>query len=177
MTRSFGFRSRSSKTMFCSKCGAEVSDDARFCQKCGNSLQPLSASSSATVPHAPEAARPKNWVAARVRRGVTQAAFNERYFGMLVFEIVVIAAVVGWIYRSWWLFAGTLLGMGMVLHVKPLAIVLAVLLSAGWAAIGYALGTVLGSQNAAMVMALLGFLSGLGAHWAGLQWAQDVGSA
>jgi hypothetical protein len=108
---------------------------------------------------------------------VTQAAFNERYFGMLVFEIIVIAAGLGMTYRSWWWFAGTLIGMTMVLHIKPLAIVLAVLLSAGWAVIGYALGTVLGSQNAAMVMALLGFLSGLGAHWAGLQWAQDVGSA
>ncbi|MGH8427422.1 MAG: zinc-ribbon domain-containing protein [Gammaproteobacteria bacterium] len=163
--------------MFCTKCGAEVNDDAKFCHKCGNSQQLPSASTSGTVKLEPEPAlSPQSNMAVEVRRGTTKAAFNEKYFGMLVFEIFVIAAVVGWIYRSWWWFAGTVIGLIVVLQIKPLAIVLAVLLSAGWAAIGYVLGALFGSQSAEIVLALLGFLSGLGAHLAGIQWAKDVGS-
>jgi hypothetical protein len=110
-----------------------------------------------------------------VRKGVTQAAFNADYANVLIFEILVIAIAAGCWERSWWWFGGTFVGLMIVVQIRPLAILLAILLSVGWAAIGYGLG-MLFSPNASVVLGILALLSGLGAHLSGIQWAQDVAS-
>jgi hypothetical protein len=110
-----------------------------------------------------------------VRKGATQAAFNADSANVLIFETLVIAVAVGCWQHSWWWFGGTFLSLMIMVQIKTLANLMATLLSAGWAAIGYGVG-MLFSHDASIVLAILGLLSSLGVHLSAIRWARDVGS-
>ncbi len=88
----------------------------------------------------------------QVRKGITNAEFNEDKSNILFFEFVVIAVVVGLITRSWWWGGGLFLGLSTAIFIKPLAIVLVAVLSIGWGAIGYGIGSLFESTGAAVVL-------------------------
>lgn len=108
------------------------------------------------------------------RRGLTNARFNEENSNIFLGEIVVIAIAVGLWAHSWWAFGGALLGLFLALRVPVLALILVVLLSAGWGFIGWAIGTMFANLGAQVVLATLAFVAGLGAHLSGLEWVQDI---
>ena len=110
-----------------------------------------------------------------VRKGITNAQFNEDNSNILFFEIMILAAIAGIATESWWVFGGTFLGLTASLFIKPLAIVIIVLLSLAWGLAGYGIGTLFETIEASIVLAILGFVIGLGVHLSALEWAQDVG--
>lgn len=111
-----------------------------------------------------------------VRKGMTNAKFNEEQSGILIAEIFIIAIVVGLINKSWWIGGGTLAALIIALQIKVIAIPLMIVFSLVWGGIGYGIGTLFESSGASWVIGIIAFLCGLGTHMAGLQWVKDVGS-
>jgi hypothetical protein len=62
----------------------------------------------------------------------------------------------------------------IILLIKPLAILLCILLSIGWAIIGYTIGMFFDSSGASIVLGIIGLLAGCGIHFSALQWANDL---
>lgn len=179
--------------MFCSQCGTEAKDEARFCHNCGQSLQsttlpvpapPSPALSPATFKQRPPAiivtareprtASPAPTGSAAVRKGMTQAKFNDENSSIMIGEMMLISAVAGLAASSWWWFGGVFLGFVVAMSIRPLAKVLAFVLSLGWGIVGYGIGMVFDSQAASVVLGLLGFMCGIGMHMSALQWFQDI---
>lgn len=111
-----------------------------------------------------------------VRKGMTEAKFNEENASILFGEIGLIAIGLGLFAQSWWVFGGVLLGLLLAILIPGIAIVLMVAFSLAWGAIGYAIGTLFDSFGASVVLCIIGFLFGLGVHLSALEWAQDVGT-
>jgi hypothetical protein len=109
-----------------------------------------------------------------VRKGITQARFNEDASNMLFGEIFLVSIVCGFYWSSWWVFGLISIGLVISLMIKPLAIILAILLSIGWAIIGYGIGVFFDSSSGSIVLAILGLLAGLGAHISALTWVEDI---
>ena len=108
-----------------------------------------------------------------IRKGVTQAHFNESLVNLVVGELAIVAVATGINFESWYIGGGTLLGLLAGLYIPVLNVVLALALSAGWGAIGYVIGTLF-STDASYVICGLAFLCGLGAHLGAIEWAKDV---
>ncbi len=73
---------------------------------------------------------------ANVRKGVTNARFNEQNVRTLSTEVLIISAAAGFLSGSWVVFGGVFLGSIILLFIKPLALILCILLSLGWGYIG-----------------------------------------
>ncbi|MFX1033791.1 hypothetical protein ABEM52_18030 [Escherichia coli] len=69
---------------------------------------------------------------------------------------------------------GCLLGLIFSLRIKFLAIPLMIVFSLVWGAIGYSIGALFESTAASIVLGIIAFLSGLGTHFAAVQWANDI---
>jgi hypothetical protein len=109
-----------------------------------------------------------------VRKGVTNARFNDRNSTILFGEILCIAIVAGMLCRSWWTFGGVFIGLCIILYIPVLSGILLVILSLFWGFFGYALGALFQSTAAMVVLGILGFFTGLGVHLSGRQWARDA---
>ena len=110
-----------------------------------------------------------------VRKGMTNARFNEKNSGILFGEIAIVAIIAGFMYHSWWVFGGVLLGLIIGIIIPGVAIFVAIGFSIAWGFIGYTIGSMF-SNEASIVLAIIGFLAGLGLHLSGIEWAQDVAS-
>ncbi|WP_217511854.1 hypothetical protein [Vibrio metschnikovii] len=110
-----------------------------------------------------------------VRKGVTNAKFNEEQSGILFGEMTIISIVIGLYAQSWWIFGITLAGLIIALFIPIIAIPLMVVLSIGWGIIGYGIGALFGSTGASVVIGIIGFVAGIGVHFSALQWAKDIG--
>jgi hypothetical protein len=108
-----------------------------------------------------------------VRKGITQAHFNEQQLGIIAIEIFIIASFTGWQYKDWYVFGGVFLGLIIAMYIPIINILLALVLSIGWGGIGYFLGNLL-SQDAAYVIGGLALLAGLGVHIAAIEWVRDI---
>ncbi|HBC0834372.1 TPA: hypothetical protein IHO59_005100, partial [Escherichia coli] len=51
---------------------------------------------------------------------------------------------------------------------------LMIVFSLVWGAIGYSIGALFESTAASIVLGIIAFLSGLGTHFAAVQWANDI---
>lgn len=109
-----------------------------------------------------------------VRKGVTNARFNEKNSNILFLEIIAIAVAAGAGTESWWVFGGVFIALTGGLYIRVIAIPLMVVLSCFWGLIGYGIGSAADSTGAAVVLGILGFLMGLGVHFSALQWAKDI---
>jgi hypothetical protein len=89
-------------------------------------------------------------------------------------EFAIIAVIIGLVTRSWWWGGGSFVMMSVALFIKPLAIILVVLLSLGWSAVGYVIGAMFSSTQAMIVLAIIGFLAGIGVHTSAMEWAEDL---
>lgn len=109
-----------------------------------------------------------------IRKAASVAQVNEKAFGPVAFEIVVIAAAYGWYQDSWLQFACAFFGLLAALVIKPLAIILIAALSVAWGYIGYMIGSLFDSQPAQLILGGMGFLLGLALHMAAARFAQDL---
>ena len=108
------------------------------------------------------------------RAGVTQAKFNEDAINAIILEIIVLAVAVGIGKNSWWWGGGIFIGGGIILYTPVLNIVFALLISAFWASVGFAIGSAIGQNGANYVLAIIAGLASLGAHMGAIDWAKDM---
>jgi hypothetical protein len=110
-----------------------------------------------------------------VRKGISQANFNQQFIGIVYFEIFAVAVLIGWYKTSWYYFGGTLIGLLIILMIPYVNLLLALAFALGWGGVGYLIG-ILFSQDAAYVIGGILLLSGLGAHLAAIEWTKDITS-
>lgn len=108
-----------------------------------------------------------------VRRGITQAKFNEDASNWLFFEIFFISLILGLISKSWWVFGGLLFGMMGLLFSRKMAIILMIALTIFWAFVGYTIGAYWGFSASVVLAALALFCVG-GLHLGALDWMKDM---
>jgi hypothetical protein len=109
-----------------------------------------------------------------VRKGITQANFNEKYSGFLFSELSVLSIACGLYWHSWWVFGIVYFGFIVCLIVQKLATILCILLSIVWGIIGYFIGTLFDSLGASVVLSIIGLLTSGGAHISALQYTKDL---
>jgi hypothetical protein len=138
-----------------------------------------------------------------VRKGNTQARFNEKISNVFFGEIGVISIIFGLGFESWYVFGGVLFGLIVVFMIPRLNIFVSVLFSIGWALIvsviacaandvelgayverletdyanfGFWFDLVLQlfSVPASQVGGAIAFFVGLGVHLSGIEWVRDV---
>lgn len=108
-----------------------------------------------------------------VRKGITQAKFNEDASNWLFFEIFFISIVFGFIFKSWWVFGGLLFGMMGLLLFRKIAVIFMVVLTIFWAFVGFMIGMQWG-LGASVVLAILALLITGGFHIGALEWIDDI---
>jgi len=111
-----------------------------------------------------------------IRKGITQAKFNEDAVNIIFVEIIILSIAAGVYYQSWYLggslFVGLLMGFKII---KSLAIALACAFSVGWA-----YGTILivqlftDSTAASVVLGGIALLAAGGAHMGGIEYVDDL---
>lgn len=115
-----------------------------------------------------------------VRKGVTEAKFNESQSGLIFMEHFIASILVGvachmhfhkW---GWWAFGGAYVGGFVLLTIPFFANLFSFVCSVGWGYLGYLIGMAFKSFPAGVVLASLFFLVTLGMYLAGMRWMQDM---
>ena len=149
--------------LLCPYCGTENTfDDALYgkniqCGACGNVFVGKLASLSTSV-----------------RKGVTDAKFNEEAASVVVGEILLLSVFAGLASSSWWCFGGAFIVLVIIIAVPQLAWIMSVF----WSGLGYWLGKVVIEDIGAAV--ILSAIFGGGSyvlHRAAVQHAQDIGTS
>ncbi|QPA33420.1 hypothetical protein [Thermaerobacillus caldiproteolyticus] len=110
-----------------------------------------------------------------IRKGVTQAEFNEDASKILFGEIFIISVILGAMTHSWWVFGVCFIGLIACIWFEKTAFYLAIILSIGWGILGFLIGlNWIDNTGAAVVLSILGLLCGLGVHMAGLEYTRDI---
>lgn len=109
-----------------------------------------------------------------IRKGITTAKLNEDNSNILFGEIALISIFIGLGSKSWWWGGGIFLALIIALNIRPVAIILMLILSVCWGMIGYGIGTLFDTTGAMVVLALFGFIIGLGVHLSALEWTEDI---
>lgn len=188
------------QTKQCPFCGEEILSVAKKCKHCGEWLnvptqQPsessTTASSSPVAPKvsetppraaAPQASTPQPSqqpsvqppLYAEVRKGVTQANYNEDLSGMFFTQIALIAIGIGLYKESWWWFLSSFFGLLFLIFLPYIGKVVCVILSLGWGLIGYVLGASFFTENAGYVIGIFAFLAGLAVNFSGREYTDDL---
>jgi hypothetical protein len=112
----------------------------------------------------------------QIRRGVTQASYNESMSGFFMLQVFCIAVALGIYYESWWVFGGTLLGLIFGVSTSAfIGAILAIGLGIGWGYVTYHIMDTFGAgSDATWVVTILVTLGTMGANFAGVEWTQDV---
>jgi hypothetical protein len=87
---------------------------------------------------------------------------------MVVAEFLFIAFVVGILTKAWLGFLGTFLGLYAIYRFTRLSALLSFVLSLYWGLLGFHLGAALGGVGAGALLAVVGFVVGLGVHRVGV---------
>ena len=78
------------------------------------------------------------------RKGFTQAQFNDSASSLLMGEIVVISALLGWANSSWYVFGGLFIGLIILFFIPVINIILTIIFSVAW---GYILRVLSGYET------------------------------
>ena len=108
-----------------------------------------------------------------VRRGITQAKFNEEQADTFYKEVFILSIVAGVFLQSWFVFLGSLIFLFVGIHVPVLGTMIMWGLSIGWGIGGYALGSVF-NEEASIVLGILAFMAGLGTHYSAKEYSADL---
>ena len=126
------------------------------------------------------------------RKGFTQAQFNDSASSLLMGEIVVISALLGWANSSWYVFGGLFIGLIILFFIPVINIILTIIFSVAWAIIGAGiccyfedvslsdtsspgdLFLTLFSVPSSQVVGAILLLISLGLHFAGIEWIRDL---
>ncbi|MBU4348724.1 HNH endonuclease [bacterium] len=108
------------------------------------------------------------------RRGVTKARLNREFKDIIFNEIWIISIALGLYFKSWWVFAGSIVGLGIIISIEELAKIFIIIASLSWGCIIGGIGALIGGSPAMIVLGVFGFLGSLSAHQFSLQYVQDV---
>ncbi|MEZ2660493.1 hypothetical protein [Aneurinibacillus aneurinilyticus] len=109
-----------------------------------------------------------------VRKGITNAKFNEENSNILFGEITLLSIFLGVFSRSWWVFGLVFLGCIIALRFKRTALFMCIGFGITWGIIGYGIGMIIDSIGASVVLGVIGLLSGIGANIRALEWVNDI---
>lgn len=109
-----------------------------------------------------------------VRKGVTQANFNSGSFTIIAIEIAIIAIFFGLYFKSWWWGGGVYLALLVAIQIKNLSLPVMLAGSLLWGLSGFLIGSLFGSYAAQVVIGIISFIIGLGVHFSGIEWANDL---
>ena len=158
---------------YCSNCGCELDWGERFCPACGAEVsrkRQIRRFSQLFGTDSGKQSREES-----VRRGVTNARFNEKMSGVLVGEVLIVSIALGIVYSSWWWFGGTLLAF-IILASSPLtSTLLCYAFGIVWGVIGYYIGMLLFGDSAGWVIGVIAGICGIGANFASKQYYDDLG--
>lgn len=108
-----------------------------------------------------------------VRRGITQAMYNQEQATTFYTEVFILSIVAGVFLQSWFVFLGALMFLFLSIHVPILGTMIIWGLSIGWGIGGYALGSIF-SDDASIVLGIMAFITGLGTHYSAKEYAADL---
>jgi len=109
----------------------------------------------------------------QTERGATNAQLEDVAGTALVGETLLAAAGIGYWAHSWWVFGGALLVGYLALTRKPLAGLLAVIMTLFWGAVGWEIGRNIGDLGAIVVLTALGIIVGGVIHAGIIKWFVD----
>lgn len=158
---------------FCSKCGTKLEIGDRFCPDCGEAV--TRKRQSEVLPLADSQSTGQSTEDA-VRRGMTNAKFNEEMSNVLGYEVSFIAISIGLLTKSWWWGGGTFLALMILTWIPSTGKILCVILGIAWGVIGYYAGSYFFSADAGWVIGIILGLCGIGANLAGRQHLEDIGN-
>ena len=155
-------------------CGTDNTfDDSLYgqnieCGACGKIFVGKPASVSSPVPT----------VSSSVRKGITDAKFNEGASDFVFGESIILSISAGWAAHSWWCFGGVFLGLLIIIHVPQIVRFICWIAAIAWGAFGFWVGkSLVEDMGAAVVLFVVLGLAGYGIHAAGAQWFQDLGDS
>lgn len=161
---------------YCSNCGTELDVGTKFCPNCGNAVSGRRKRRSSQPKLTQFADTEEQSTEDAVRRGVTNANFNEKVSDILVYEIVAVAFAIGYFTKSWWWGGGTLLALFILSMIPSTGVILCYIFGIAWGVVGYYLGNLLFGNDAAWVIGIFAALCGIGANLAGRQYYEDIGT-
>jgi len=121
-----------------------------------------------------------------VRKGFTQAQFNDDAFSFIAIEILLVSAIVGWeAGKNWYVFGGLFIGLLICMYIPVINMIMSFSLSLLW---GLAVGRLLGGEQiehlssiselldypSSLVVGGLVFLMTLGAHGGAIEYGRDL---
>jgi hypothetical protein len=108
-----------------------------------------------------------------IRRGITQAKYNEDQATTFYKEVLILSIVVGVFLQSWFVFLGALIFLFVGIHVPVLGTIIIWGLSCAWGIGGYAFGSIF-NDEASIVLGILAFLAGLATHYSAKEYGADL---
>jgi len=128
-----------------------------------------------------------------IRKGVTQAKFNDDASSFVIFEVLFLSIIFGVIFESWWIFGGMFFGLLIGLFIPGLNLIISLFVSFCWGGIASIISAfffiennnfpsenyldniyILASNGATLIPFIFIFLSSLGAHLATIEWLHDI---
>ena len=161
---------------YCSNCGTELEAGANFCPGCGAAVGKGKRQSGSRASHLTDTEYSDKPTENAVRRGVTNAKFNEQMSSVLIYEIIAVAVAIGLITESWWWGGGAFLGLIVLVSIPSTGMIISMLFGVAWGAVGYFVGGALFGESASWVIAGIAGLCGYGANEAGRQYLEDLGT-
>lgn len=110
----------------------------------------------------------------QIRKGFTVAKYNEKSANIVIGQIIILSIFLGAWRGSWWVFGGSLLALIIAIMIPQLTKIMIIIFSVLWAVAGYYVGNYFGGSGASIVLAVIGFLIGVGANASGAQWVKDI---
>lgn len=162
---------------YCSNCGTELDAGAKFCPNCGNAVSRKGQARSSQ----PQLAKfsdtqEEQSTEDAVRRGMTNAKFNEKVSDILSFEITIVAFGIGFLTKSWWWGGGTFLALMILTIIPTIGTILCYIFGTAWGVIGYFLGGLIFGSEASWVIGIIVGLCGIGFNLAARQHFEDIGT-
>ena len=108
-----------------------------------------------------------------VRRGITQARYNEEQANTFYKEVFILSIIAGVFLQSWFVFLGALIFLFIGIHVPILGTMIIWGLSLAWGVGGYAFGSIF-NEEASIVLGILAFLAGLATHYSAKEYSADL---
>ncbi|MCK0470409.1 hypothetical protein [Halalkalibacter sp. APA_J-10(15)] len=109
-----------------------------------------------------------------VRKGITQANFNDSASTFLFGEIAIISIIAGISTLNWTVFGIVLLGLIAFTCFRKGAIILIILFSICWTIIGLLIGGMLGGPIAGIIFGIIALIVSAGFHIGALEWMDDM---
>lgn len=161
---------------YCSNCGAELDAGTKFCPSCGTAVGRSRRTRKARPKISQLAETQEQSTEDAVRRGVTNAKFNDDFSGILGGEVAAIALAIGIAMKSWWWGGGTFLVLFILSFIPTIATIMCYIFGIAWGVIGYLLGGWLFGNDAAWVIGIFAAICGIGANLASKQYLDDIGT-